>query len=365
MLSPLGWGCRVFCGPALDFEAGKSHEQLLCDERLAFEVKRADLGGAVVSLLHFRQGDVDATIFRPENGPRPVGPRRNGRAYLALLERVLEDFRPDVLLTYGGDRLARDVISAAKRRGIRVVFWLQNMQYHDASLFAPVDLVLVPSRFSAEHYRKSLGLRCAAIPVPLDWSRIRCEEIDRRYLTFVNPQPAKGVFLVARIAEQLARRRPEIPLLVVEGRGRSDWLRRTGLDLSKLTNLHRMANTPDPRDFYRVSRAVLMPSLWCETFGRVAAEGLINGLPVLASGRGALPETLREAGFTFAVPDRFTPASRIVPDAEIVEPWLRTIERLWDDETFYAEECRRSRTAADAWRPERLSERYDCVLTTR
>ena len=31
-----------------------------------------------------------------------------------------------------------------------------------------------------------------------------------------------------------------------------------------LTNLHRMANTPDPRDFYRVSRVVLMPSLWRE-----------------------------------------------------------------------------------------------------
>ena len=44
-----------------------------------------------------------------------------------------------------------------------------------------------------------------------------------------------------------------------------------------------MANTPDPRDFYRVSRAVLMPSLWRESLERVAIEAMANGIPVLAS----------------------------------------------------------------------------------
>ena len=46
------------------------------------------------------------------------------------------------------------------------------------------------------------------------------------------------------------------------------------VDLSGLTNLHRMANTPDPRDFYRVSRVVLMPSLWRESLGRVPIEAI-------------------------------------------------------------------------------------------
>ena len=36
---------------------------------------------------------------------------------------------------------------------------------------------------------------------------------------FVNPQPTKGLFVFARIAEQLQRRRPDIPILVVESRG--------------------------------------------------------------------------------------------------------------------------------------------------
>ena len=84
-------------------------------------------------------------------------------------------------------------------------------------------------------------------------------------------------------------------------------------DLSGLTNLNRMANTPDPRDFYRVSRVVLMPSLWRESLGRVAVEAMANGIPVLASDRGALPETLGDAGFVFTIPERYTPASLAVP----------------------------------------------------
>jgi glycosyltransferase involved in cell wall biosynthesis len=111
--------------------------------------------------------------------------------------------------------------------------------------------------------------------------------------------PAKGVTVFARIAAELDRRRPDIPILVVEARGTADGLANVGLDLSGLKNLHRMANTPDPRDFYRVARAVLMPSLWLENGGLVAREAMANGLPVLASDRGGLPETLGDAGFLF------------------------------------------------------------------
>jgi hypothetical protein len=56
--------------------------------------------------------------------------------------------------------------------------------------------------------------------------------------------------------------------------GYRDALARPPVDLSGLTNLSRIANTPDPRDFYRVSRVVLMPSLWRESLGRVAIEWL-------------------------------------------------------------------------------------------
>ena len=35
--------------------------------------------------------------------------------------------------------------------------------------------------------------------------------------TLVNPEPRKGIYFFARIVEVLFRKRPDIPLLVVEG----------------------------------------------------------------------------------------------------------------------------------------------------
>ncbi len=126
------------------------------------------------------------------------------------------------------------------------------------------------------------------IPDPIRLDRVIADDPDPRYVTFVNPQPEKGTTVFARIALELGRRRPDIPLLVVEGRGTSDGLAGLPVDLSGLTNLNRMANTPDPRDFYRLSRAILLPSLWRESLGRVAIEAMANGIPVLASDRRRL-----------------------------------------------------------------------------
>ena len=190
------------------------------------------------------------------------------------------------------------------------------------------------------------------------------ENPEPKFVTFINPQPEKGASVFARIALELGRRRPDIPLLVVEGRGKADGLAGLPVDLSGLANLNRMANTPDPRDFYGVSRLVLMPSLWRESLGRVPIEAMANGIPVLASDRGALPETLGDAGFVFTIPDRCTPSSNIVPTAQEVGPWVAVIERLWDDPEFEAEHRRRAKAEAVRWDSDRLAEQYEMFFET-
>jgi glycosyltransferase involved in cell wall biosynthesis len=134
------------------------------------------------------------------------------------------------------------------------------------------------------------------------------------------------------------------------------------VDRSGLTNLHRMANTPDPRDFYRVSRVVLMPSLWRESLGRVAVEAMANGIPVLASDRGALPETLGDAGFVLTITDRCTPSNPAVPSARAVAPWVARIERLWDDPEFEARHRALAQAEARRWDAGRLVERYEAFF---
>jgi glycosyltransferase involved in cell wall biosynthesis len=292
-------------------------------------------GGGAVAVFDLELGGIRVTLrpvasSRPKRSPTPA----EAVAFLDLADQVLQRSRPAVLLTYGGHPANWRLMAAARRRGIPIVFHLHNFGYPDRSAFADAAAVLVPSAFSARYHARHVGLSCTAIPYPLAPERVVAPDPNPRSVTIVNPQPAKGLTVFARLAAELFRCRPEIPLLVVEGRGTSDWLGRVPLDLSALTNLNRMALTPEPRDFYRLTRVLLVPSLWRESFGRVAAEGLANGIPVLASDRRALPETLGGAGFVFTVPARCTPDGAAVPTAQEVAPWLATIERLWDAPAF-------------------------------
>ena len=360
MLAGHGWEVRTFCGPLLDFDRGEDVRQILADEGLPYQESVHEGYGRPFSLLSFREGRILSTIFAPSRGERRRPSRENGSIYFDAFRQAVAQWQPHILLTYGGHWLAAPTIAHARRCGVRVVFWLRNFAYRDAKLFEMVDRVIVPSDCSAAHYRESLNLEPVVIPSPLNWERVACEPAPGDgFVTFVNPQPYKGVFVLARIAEQLFRRRPEIRLLIVEGRAEIEWLERTHLDLSRLTNLHVMKNTPDPRDFYRASRVVLMPSLCRESFGRVAAEAMINGIPVLASNRGALAETVGDAGFLFEIPEYITPESRETPTAEAVAPWVETIARLWDDQAFYDAAGRRCRERAETWWPDVLLPRYE------
>jgi glycosyltransferase involved in cell wall biosynthesis len=133
-------------------------------------------------------------------------------------------------------------------------------------------------------------------------------------------------------------------------------------DRAPARNIWTMPFTPDPRDFYPAvfahTKLLLMPSLWLESFGLVAAEAMLNGIPVLASNRGALPGTIGDAAFIFDIPARYTSETRDVPTAEEVAPWVDSIIHLWDDQAEYHRASRAARERAQAWHPDRLAPIY-------
>ena len=178
-------------------------------------------------------------------GAVAITPRR-AEHFLDLAEQVFDRFRPQVMLTYGGHPVSMELMARAQRRGIAVVFHLHNFAYDNISAFRFTDAVIVPTEYCRRHYARKLGLEATLIPYPFHAARVVAEDRQPKYLTFVNPVPEKGVTVFARIAAELGRRRPDIPLLVVEARGTADWLSRLGLDLSEVKSLDRMANTPDP-----------------------------------------------------------------------------------------------------------------------
>jgi glycosyltransferase involved in cell wall biosynthesis len=150
---------------------------------------------------------------------------------------------------------------------------------------------------------------------------------------------------------------------VVGGRAGLDGIQATAAEMGWAGNLTTMPNTHDPRTFYRQTRLLLMPSLWNESFGLVAAEGICNGIPVLGSTRGALPETIGEGGLLFDIPAKYTPESDSSPSPDEVEPWVEAVLRLWDDDSEYRWARETARRHAAKFQPESLASTYRDFFT--
>ena len=357
-LTTLGFECQAFCTAKMDLHTEVRLEKMIDDLHEPYEVRSSVSGADRAKILYTRRQKVPITLIRQESTRHSKPAPDEIRTVLRLFQKFLDVYRPDVMLTYGGDPVTQGMIAAAGRAGIPVVFAIHNFGYTDLRHFSGVHHCIVPSEFAGRHYRDKLGLACRVLPNPVDWDRVRVADREQRYVTFVNPALYKGAYPFVRIAQELGRRRPDIPLLVVESRATKQTLGACGLRPSDHPNIQIMPVTTDPRRFWRLTKILLMPSLWWESQGLVAVEAMINGIPVIASDRGALPETVGDGDIALSLPDRLTPASQILPTAEEVEPWVGAIIRLWDDPAWYREQSNRGKNVAERWHPDRLRPLY-------
>ncbi len=424
LLARSGFECEAFCSSRMDAWEEVLVEEILAKRGVRYAVRNAQIGDYRGRMIFTSHGPVPVTLFNSASTRGGWINREEIAAFLSGCEIFLRRNRPDLVWTYGGDPVSMALHKLVKMPGIPIVFALHNFAYRDAACFAPIDYTIVPTEFARRFYWETIGLKCHVLPLVMDGERARVEKSETsnlkfeirnkgeirngkiqngphpgplpegegtnrthhaprdgfhhaerdeygRYVTFVNPEPRKGVHVFARIAEVLSRRRPDIPLLIVEGAGKASFLPQLGVDLSGIRNLRIMPNAPDPRQFYAVTKLLLMPSLM-ENAGFVAMEAMTNGIPVLASNRGGLPETIGNSphpnplpkgegtsgGFLFDIPARYTPETRDLPSAEEVEPWVETIIRLWDDPAEYGRRSQAARERARQWHPDRLAPVY-------
>jgi hypothetical protein len=187
-----------------------------------------------------------------------------GDVYGAHLGRLRRAFRPHMVLTFGGDPGDEGRRAALQADGAIVVFALHNLAYlrHRPT---GCDLFLAPSSFVAGRYADAWHVDVHSLPTPLIPDGVVATSNDPVFTTFVNPEPAKGLWLLARIAERLGRERPDIPLLVVEGRASAGSVvaagQAAGVDLARCDNLFFSPPMAPVADLWAQSRIVLVPSV--------------------------------------------------------------------------------------------------------
>ena len=311
-------------------------------------VKRVSNLGPGKPVLDFELNGVAVRMLMTKAPPNTAADRFEADQFLFLLDEILAASSIDILVTYGGHWVVQEAMRRARQAGSITVFSLRNQGYDDRRFYDHVDHVFTTSPYLSEDYRRRLGLKSIGIESPIEWAEVEAPEEMRRFVTFVNPSPGKGSLLFARLADMLGGKRPDIPILVVQSANSAGKLNTLpGLDFNKYPHIMAAPATPRPADFFALTRILLVPSTVPESFGRVAAEALVNGIPPIVSNRGGLPETVGAGGIVLPLPEWLRPESTELPSVQEVMPWFDAVCELWDNPFRYDEASRSARAEAE------------------
>ncbi|MFD2261532.1 glycosyltransferase [Lacibacterium aquatile] len=212
----------------------------------------------------------------------------------ATLPLIAATFEPTAIIVQNGFSLF-PMVKAALATGRPTAIYMHNLEVSrlGGNLVAHPDLLYIAnSPYTAARLEALADIQALVVPPAIQPQRYIVEATGDRVL-FVNPTLVKGFEIVFK----LARRHPEIPFTIVESWSLDPaWRSYQKSRCADLPNIEWLDPVEDMRGLFAKARLLLMPSLWEEAYGRTVIEAQLNGLPVIASNRGALPDTVGEGG---------------------------------------------------------------------
>jgi glycosyltransferase involved in cell wall biosynthesis len=313
------------------FELGRQLARMGHETAIMCGIEKYDalwLRNRIVSRLSGRAFPADR--YRGSLVYRGYDTRRN-------FDEVVADFRPDAVVTNGGNMDAFEQAAVVARRHIPAAYYCHDvttlLALKSPALLEGVVLI-ANSDYTAGRVAEILGRPATVIQPLVDREAYRTVS-SRRVVMMVNPRRSKG----GQTAFELARACPDIPFLFVEAWARDDpFVSELRMAARKVPNVRWLRPTTDMRKLYGQTRILLVPSeREDETWGRVVSEAHLSGIPVLASTAGALPESVGTGGI-------------LVDLGAPLERWLAALRSLWDDTALYAQLSARALESSE--RPE-------------
>jgi glycosyltransferase involved in cell wall biosynthesis len=300
-LQQLGWDIEVICGLSLRSSLfGKvALESLLKGQGLSLTMKDDHLGYPCWRRVMKFSADQE---------------------WIALLDQRLTAYQPDTVIGYSSSNCP--LLNHAAKRGFPSFYFVRELSGIESGQRIPDHIhAIANSPFTASKTQSVTNNQVGIVLPFIDRERYQANRRDRRYITFINPVPEKGVGL----AIEIARRLPNEKFLFVKGK----WTRYSKdhqesfiRDAYDLPNIDVISHQCDMRSIYQFTDILLVPSQFTETFGRVIVEAQVNQIPVIAAHIGGIPYTLGKGGI-------------LVDPINNVDGYIDAIRRLRSSENEY------------------------------
>lgn len=270
-------------------------------------------------------------IYQFSNHQRALISAREENAFYQGYCQFLDKVKPSHVLTFGGLLSERLLSFEARRRSIKSLFYLANPNYQKANdFFNHFDQVLTDSEATAELYKNKIP-NIKVIGKFIDPDRVVAKDqaVEKKYVTFINPSPEKGVEVILKIISQMQADK-DIQFLIVESRG--TWLktiRHYSFDATLTKDQVRVIPfQTNMANIYAQTKVLLIPSLWHESGARVAVEAILNDIPVISFNSGGIPEMIGDSGHLLEKPEVSKEDQYRLPKDYEVSEWVTYIRQL-------------------------------------
>jgi glycosyltransferase involved in cell wall biosynthesis len=208
------------------------------------------------------------------------------------LRNTIHKFSPDIILTAEED--AEIIIDIAKKMGIPSVLLLFHAGWSKERIIeisTKTDIVIFDSNFLCERYQKRLLCPSYRIYPPFDWEQWKVKRSSYRYISMVNPTPEKGIDIFLAIAQTITNNE-----FLLQG----GW-HPLNIDIKNITNItYRARNfhtsSHGMNFFMENTKILLVPSQIEDALPTIAIQALHNGIPVIGSRKGGIPEVIGNGG---------------------------------------------------------------------
>ena len=207
--------------------------------------------------------------------------------------------------------------------------------------------IVATSEYSRTHLRNFGGLDSSLqrFPVFGNGPFEPSSGADSGCVTMINPCLIKGLPIFLELAALF----PEVPFAAVPTWGGDEAVI---CELSQLPNMTALEPADDVGAVLRGTRVLLAPSLIPETFGYVAVDAMLRGIPVLSGHLGGQPEAKLGVDYVLPVAPARRTATGYVAPAQDVAPWRDSLRALLSDRDLYRRCALASRDAALRFLPQ-------------
>lgn len=240
--------------------------------------------------------------------------------FFNTLDQVIDTHASDLVWAQLEGSL--EVLQAARRKGVKRLYFVHDAEFDPIELRAIVDLgctLVASSHFLAAKALAATGQRAHVVHPPMNLF-FDTQGDPQGFVTLINAHKVKGLdtFL------EVARRLPHVRFLLQESwKLKEDALADLHNRLADLPNVVFQTRVTDMRQVYRQTRLLLVPSIWEEGFGMVSVEAQSCGIPVIASARGGLPESVGNGGL-------------LIRDYRNPDAWVGAVESVLGDPAHHA-----------------------------